>query len=93
MNRLLFVVEETVEIPDRGFVAVPGIVPERDECFRTGDRLRVQRPYGSTLHTSIASLELVTPNPNHAVVVMFPGCVSKSDVPAGSEVWSDVDHR
>ena len=91
MNRLLFVVEDTFDIPERGVVAAPGIIPEDDECFRIGDRLRVKRPDGSSLDTSIASLELLSPNPTRAVVVMFPKDISKSDIPAGSEVWSNMD--
>ena len=92
MNRLLFVVEDTFDIPERGLVAAPGIIPEGDECFRIGDGLRIDRPDGSSIYTSIASLELVTPNPSRAVVIMFPKDISKSDIPAGSEVWSNVDN-
>jgi hypothetical protein len=87
MARILFTVGDRFLVQGRGLVAVPGIVPQGSECFRVGDPLLLRHPDGSVLRTAIGGLELLDPNPNHEVVVLFKD-LSKDDVPVGTEVWS-----
>ena len=85
--RCLFTVADTFLMHGRGLVLAPGVVPLNDERFRPGDPLRLVRPDGSTLHTTIGSLELPTPNPKHELFVLLKD-LGKEDVPIGTEVWS-----
>jgi hypothetical protein len=90
--RRLILVEDTFELPGRGLVLVPGIIPEGDEAFRAGDAIELRRPDGKVETIQIGSLELPTPNPEHQVLVLLQGFV-KEDVPVGTEVWSVDTHR
>ena len=86
MARKLFIVEETFSIHHRGTILVPGLVPEAEERFRTGDPLRLIRPDGSEVATAIDGLDLINrgPQAQFAVLVALP----KFEVPVGTEVWS-----
>ena len=90
-SRCLFVVEDSFLIRGRGLVLVPGIIPEGDERFRVGNPIRLKRPDGSAIDTSIGGLELVCPNPRMDAVIMLND-LSKEDVPIGTEVWSIDSH-
>ena len=90
MARRLFTVENTFVISGRGLVTLPGIVPEGDELFRVGDTLRLRRPDGSEILAKIDGLELMIPNPDHEVVVLF-NHLTKENVPAGTEI-PPIDH-
>ncbi|MEX2092030.1 MAG: hypothetical protein WD971_05100 [Pirellulales bacterium] len=87
MSRMLFIVEDTFYIQDRGLVSVPGIVPIGDERFRVGDEILLKRPDGTELATTIGGLELCDPNPRNEVVVVLKN-LKKCDVPIGTEVWT-----
>ena len=87
MARHLFSVEDTFLVRGRGLVLVPGIVPQGEERFRVGDPILLKRPGGAELCATISGLELLTPNPNHEVVILLKG-LGKQDVPIGTEVWS-----
>jgi hypothetical protein len=88
MARKLFTVEAVFLIEGRGVFLAPGIVPEGSERFRAGDTIELRRPDGNRNRTSIAGLDLPTPNPRHVVVVSLPRNFRKDDVPIGTEVWS-----
>lgn len=87
MARRLFTVEATFTVRGRGLVLVPGLVIERDERFRVGDRIVLRRPDGPSLDARIGGLELPSPNPRHEVMVLLRS-LTKGDVPVGTEVWS-----
>lgn len=88
MARLLFVVEDTFAIRDRGLVLVPGIAPQGDEVFRIGYPLRLRRPDGSELMTAIGGLEMIGGLAHRDAVPILLLGLGKVDVPVGSEVWS-----
>jgi len=85
--RRLFTVSDTFMIRGRGLVLAPGTVPVGGERFRAGDPLLLKRPDGTEVQTTISSLEIMNPNPNHEVVVLLKE-LTKDDVPIGTEVWS-----
>ena len=87
-GRRLFTVEDTFLIEGYGLALAPGIVPEGDENFQSGDPIELRVPSGDITRTHIASLPLPTPNPRHQIVVMLPKEFGKEDVPIGTEVWS-----
>ena len=87
MPRLLFKVDDTFLIRARGLVLVPGIVPVGDERFRIGDSLRLKRPDGSEVETTIGGLEMFTETTKPDIPVLLKG-LGKEDVPIGTEVWS-----
>jgi hypothetical protein len=86
-GRRLLVVEASFEVKGHGLVLLPGFQPEGQEAFRAGDPILLWRPDGSAIATRIGSLELLTPNPRHDVVILLKG-FAKDDVPVGAEVWS-----
>src|SRR5208337_2384973 len=88
MTRRLFTVEDTFLIQGRGLVPVPGIVPQGDERFRIGDKIRLKRPDGSEIEWQIGGLEMLCPRPRPDEVVILLKSLTKDDVPAGTEVWS-----
>ncbi|WZO98811.1 hypothetical protein EP7_000402 [Isosphaeraceae bacterium EP7] len=63
MARLLFTVEDTFEIRNRGLVLVPGIIPEGDERFRIGAPITLLRPDGSSLDAQIGGIDMFSPIP------------------------------
>jgi hypothetical protein len=88
MARALFTIRDRLEVPGRG-VAVVGLVPIGDELFSRGSPIEIRYIDGTTRHTQIASIELVSPHPpDHAAAVMFPLDITKADLPVGAEVWS-----
>jgi translation elongation factor EF-Tu-like GTPase len=92
MARRLFTVEDTFLIHGRGLILVPGIVPQGDERFKTGDSVLLKRPDGSALDWTIGGLEMAITNrkphePSPEIPIMLAG-LSKDDVPLGTEVWS-----
>jgi hypothetical protein len=87
MARLLFVVEDTFDIRRRGLILVPGISPHCDQALRVGDPLRLKRPDGSELETTIGGIEMIGSTTIRSVPIMLSG-LSKEDVPIESEVWS-----
>lgn len=91
MPRRLFTVTDTFLIRARGVVLLPGIVPEGDERFQIGDPLRLKRPDGSTIDTTIGGLEMFTCTTKPDIPVLLMG-LGKADVPVGTEVWS-IDVR
>jgi hypothetical protein len=86
MLRLLFIVEHTFFLPRHGIALFPGIVPVGEELFRVGSPILLKRPDGSEVQTSIAGMELPTPNPGGVFVPFFKE-LGKGDVPVGTEVW------
>ena len=88
MGRRLFTVEDTFLIEGRGLVVVPGIVPEGDERFRTGDPIRLKRPDGSETPWRIGGIEFGCPPRRLDEVVILLVGLGKGDVPIGTEVWS-----
>ena len=89
MGRRLFVVEDSFVIKGHGLVLVPGLLPEGDERFRVGDSISLRKPDGSAIATRIGALEFLCPNPRGEVVIMLKN-LTKTDVPVGTEVWSEV---
>ncbi|HLL88459.1 MAG TPA: hypothetical protein VK324_04085 [Tepidisphaeraceae bacterium] len=87
MRRLLFNVEEIFLIRARGVVLVPGIVPIGDERFRIGDGLRLKRPDGTEVTTTIGGLDMFTCSTKRDMPVLLKD-LGKEDVPVGTEVWS-----
>lgn len=90
MGRRLFVIEDTYFIKGRGLVPVPGILPQSEERFRTGDPIHLKRPDGSCLEWKIGGIEMIHGTPPRSridVVILLQG-LSKDDVPIGTEVWS-----
>jgi hypothetical protein len=85
-GRKLFTVEETFTIHHRGTILVPGLLAERNECFRIGDPLRLVRPDGSELTVTIRGLDLFNRGPKGEIAVLVE--LQKSEVPLGTEVWS-----
>ncbi|REJ70122.1 MAG: hypothetical protein DWQ31_02595 [Planctomycetota bacterium] len=87
-GRRLITVEDTVFVEGHGVALIPGLVPEGDENFQSGDAIELRLPNGNETRTHIASLQVPIPNPNHEVVVMLPREFGEEDVPIGTEVWS-----
>lgn len=86
MSRCICKVVATSEV--RGYLALfPGIVPIGSERFRNGNRIELKYPNGTSLSTSIGSLELACPNPKQEIVILLEGLL-KADVPEGTEAWS-----
>ena len=59
MARLLFTVEDTFFIQDRGLVPLPGIVPIENERIHIGDVVMLKRPDGTTVVSRIAGIGLM----------------------------------
>ncbi len=90
MDRMLFTVEDTFLLKDRGMVLVPGIGPE--DRIRVGDPLTLKRPDDTRLRTVISGIEMNTPNPRRTYPLLIRE-LSKEDVPIGTEVWSASPDR
>jgi len=86
MARKLFTVDDVFSIRDRGTIIVPGVVPEGDEKFRIGDQLRLVRPDGSEVATTIDGIAFFNPDPQRRYAVIVP--LPKPEIPVGTEVWS-----
>lgn len=86
MARKLFTVEQAFTIRPRGIILLPGLMPEGEERFRVGDKLRLVCPDGSDLVTAIKGLDLFNLGPRGETAVMVP--LQESEVPVGTEVWS-----
>ena len=90
MTRCLLVVEDTFLIKSRGLVVVPGLLPQGEERFRTGDPILLKRPDGSCLEWTIGEIEMILmtpPKPRDDLAILLKD-LSKDDVPIGTEVWS-----
>jgi len=86
-QRRLFTVRHTFTVTGHGLVLVPGLIPVGGERFKVGDPILLRFPGGLETRTSIGALEVPLPNPEHEVLIILKEFV-KSDVPAGTEVWS-----
>jgi translation elongation factor EF-Tu-like GTPase len=87
----LFTVESTVAIRGRGLVLV-GISAEQYGAIHVGDRLVIQRPDGSVIHTAVRGVEYPpsikwigerSADPRYGVLV------DGEDVPVGSVVAAE----
>src|SRR4051794_24328109 len=88
MVRCLFVVEDTFFIKSRGLILVPGVIPQGDERFRTGDPILLKRPDGFLQEARIGGLDVfMTPTPREEIPILLKGR-DRGDVPIGTEVWS-----
>jgi hypothetical protein len=88
MPRVLLTVEDSFAIEGRGVVLLPKLEPTGDEVFRAGDPIRIRRPDGSDLDTTMHGVEFLTTSKDSFPVILLPKHIDKSDVPIGSEVWS-----
>lgn len=88
MPRVVLTVEDSFAIDGRGVVLLPGLEPIGDEVFRAGDPIRIRRPDGTDLDTTMHGVEFLTSTAGSSLVILLPRDVAKSDVPIGSEVWS-----
>lgn len=82
-----FVVADTFAIEGRGLVLAPGF-SFRAGVVRVGDHVRLHRPDGTTIATSLAGLEMIDPAINRrseGTPILVRG-LSKSDVPIGTVV-------
>ncbi|HEX2617673.1 MAG TPA: hypothetical protein VHL57_09030 [Flavobacteriales bacterium] len=79
----LTTVENTFMITGRGLVLVPGLGAHARNV-RAGARIRLVRPDGSTMHTTIQGDSF---NDGHELLIGPE--VMKTDVPVGTEVWLD----
>ena len=80
----LLTVENSFMITGRGLVLVPGL-GENARHVKAGQRIKLVRPDGSTMHTTIQGDSF---NDGHELLVGPE--VIKSDVPVGTEVWLDA---
>ena len=76
---LLFKVENTYLLSGIGLALPPGLA---NNTARVGDGIRLVRPDGSILATTIKAIAW---EPNHSIVV--GDHVTKGNVPVGTEVW------
>ena len=87
--RLLFKVEDVLDISGRGRVIAPVIPDGSDFKIRAKDRIQLRTPDGRVLETHIASIELLKPQDGGPcrMAIMLPCDLVQQDVPTGTEVW------
>lgn len=89
---LLFVVEDAFQISGRGCVLVPGPMAEvgrPDVCV--GDRIRLVKPNGESIDTTIQGIEMIGRRPPPKVLtapILLPREITKDQVPKGTQVLS-----
>lgn len=86
--RLLFRVEETINVPGRGVVLLPELRPIEQERFSVGDPLVLKYPSGVEEMVRIGGLEFLKHLDSKCELVVMLSQKSKDDIPIGTEVWS-----
>jgi hypothetical protein len=86
MGRLLFTVEDTFAIRERGTILVPGIPLGEDDRWHIGDALVLRRPDGSVIETTIRGVDIHSRRPISDLPVLVPA--AEEEIPVGTEVWS-----
>lgn len=94
MEQLLSVVEDVFELRGRGCVITPGVpvAPTPMVSIQIGDALRLVRPDGSSVTTTVAGIEMIgggsiQPRPTP---LLLHSDISKEDVPPGTRVYVDA---
>jgi hypothetical protein len=83
MPQLIFKIADTFTIEGRGVCASPG--EWGDGKADLGDSIELRRPDGSALRASIR--ELTYPHRD----ILLPAGITRSDIPAGTEIWTVDD--
>jgi translation elongation factor EF-Tu-like GTPase len=90
--RLLFVVEDAFQITGRGCVLAPGPVAEAGgPVLRVGDRIRLVKPDGQSIETTVRGIEMIGRRPRPAVItapILLPREITKDQVPPGTHVFA-----
>jgi len=93
---LLFVVEDAFQITGRGCVLVPGPVAEAGgPVVRVGDPIRLVKPDGQSIDTTVRGIEMIGRRPRPAVItapILLPREITKDQVPPGTHVLSLANH-
>lgn len=85
---LLIIVEETFEFQDGTIHFAPALSHEviDRERLKRGDNLEMRRPDGTSITTTLHSLDFLRPSHGKCgLCVNKP--LTKSDIPAGTEIW------
>jgi hypothetical protein len=89
---MLFRVADTFQISGRGLVVVADVpVRQVSDLLRQGQAIEYRRPDGTKLASTLGSFEFValsTPDRPFAFAAA-PG-ITREDLPAGTEVWSEL---
>ena len=80
-------VDDVFELADR-VVLAPGVDGEQSRGL-VGRSVSLERPDGTLVSTTVASVELPSPNPSQRYPIALGGSLTKQDVPIGTEVWLD----
>lgn len=87
---LLFVVEDAFQITGRGCVLVPGPSFEvGGPTLRVGTPIRLVKPDGQVVDTSIRGIEMINRRSRPQVVaapILLPKEITKDQVPVGTKV-------
>lgn len=84
LTRFLGRVDDTCQIEDRGCVVVPGIPTNASFNVSAGDAIRLKRPDGSEITTTIAGIAL---GGNIHSIPLLLQAITKDDVPIGTELF------
>lgn len=88
MEQFLSVIEDTFDLSGRSsLVVVPGIPRDTSWQVQNGEPLRIKRPDGSELSTSVSGIEMSCPPSPKGWALMLGDGVTKEMVPVGSEIW------
>ena len=91
-SSLLFVVEDAFQITGRGCILVPGPVAESGgPMLRIGDPIRLVKPDGQIVDTTIRAFEMVGRRPRPKVItapILLPREITEDQVPVGTQVFS-----
>ena len=89
---LLFIVEDAFQITGRGCVLVPGPSAEAGgPTLRVGDPIRLVKPDGQVVDTSVRGIEMIGRRPPPKVItapILLPPEIKKEQVPIGTQVLS-----
>ena len=97
MACLLLIVEDTFLIKSRGLVMLPGLVPQGQERFRTGDPIMLKRPDGLCLEWTIGGIEMIFVTPPRAQTAwwscsrIWARMTSRSEQRCGQSIASTRD--
>ncbi len=87
---LLFIVEDAFQLSGRGCVLVPGPVAEPGgPVLRVGDPIRLLKPDGQSIDTTVRGVEINGRRPHPAVLtapILLPREITRDQVPRGTQV-------
>lgn len=75
----LFKVQDRFLVTGRGLILIPGFGEKK---VKVNDKIKIVRPDNTLIEATVKG---ISNNHNHDISVGF--CLTKDDVPIGSEIW------